>query len=99
MQWQNTKMHEKKTEKDPVCDRAERERVTRDMLHITHDRTRVNIIAAIEYTGDCLTHDLLFHALPYIPRLASLAYISSASFLESGASPMRSKILSGSSPR
>jgi hypothetical protein len=35
----------------------------------------------------------------YSPRLASLEYTSSASFRESGASPIRSKILSGSSPR
>ncbi len=35
----------------------------------------------------------------YIPLFASLEYISCASFLESGASPIRSKIRSGSSPR
>src|SRR5882724_4579960 len=69
------------------------------MLHTTLDGTRGDIVAAIEHNGDCLTHALLFHEPPYIPRLASLAYTSWASFLESGASPMRSKILSGSSPR
>jgi len=34
-----------------------------------------------------------------LPSPGIAAYTSSASFLESGASPMRSKILSGSSPR
>ena len=91
--------YEKKIEEDPVCDRAQRKRVARDILQTTRDGTRGGMVAAIEHNGDCLTHALLFHALPYIPRLASLTYISWASFLESGASPMRSKILSGSSPR
>jgi hypothetical protein len=43
-------------------------------------------------------HALFSHYLPYIPRLTSLVYTSWASVLESGASPVRSKILSGSSP-
>jgi hypothetical protein len=82
--------HEKKTEEDPVCDRAQRKRVARDMLQTTRDGTRGDIVAAIENNGDCLTRHSV--PLPYIPVLQA-RYISLA-FLESGASPMRSKILS-----
>src|SRR6266478_3196883 len=67
--------HEKRTEEDPVCDRAQRKRVARDMLQTTRDGTRGDIVTTMGNNGDCLTHALFFHALPYIPRLASLGSV------------------------
>lgn len=52
----------------------------------------------IESQDDELSDIQVWDDPNYIPRLAILEYISSASFLESGAYPTRSKIFSGSSP-